>query len=103
MNDIEASIARSLTDDRLADDLRRIGENVRMFSPAERTARLNEAARRLDQPPAPHLLITLSDGRQIACMYGGVQIRSSVAGVWSLPINVSDTPHEPGTVHFGEW
>lgn len=44
---IEESVARSFTDERLAEDLKRMALDIRYFSPVERAARLREAAKRL--------------------------------------------------------
>lgn len=96
---IDEQVADRLTNPRLAQDLESIASNIRMFNPDERAARLREAARRL----TPQILVTLNDGRQIALMYGNVQVRSSMSGTWSLPLSYSPTPHEPESWYLGEW
>lgn len=65
-----------------------------------------EAIRELFASPAPpvqQILVTLGDGRQVALMHGAVQVRSSMGGTWSLPIEESDKPHQPGSFFVGEW
>jgi hypothetical protein len=53
--------------------------------------------------PRDQMLVSLDDGRQVALMYGEVQVRQSVAGTWSLPLRESPEPHVPGTIYRGEW
>lgn len=47
-NEIDRQVARSLTDEALADRLRTVASDVRAFDPPFRAALLGEAARRLD-------------------------------------------------------
>lgn len=96
---VDEQMAARLSNPRLAQDLESIASNIRTFSPDKRAGRLREAARRL----TPSILITLSDGRQVALMHGSVQVRSSMSGTWSLPISYSPTPHEPDSWYLGEW
>jgi hypothetical protein len=100
------TVARSLTDERLASDLDRIAADVRWITGEERATRLREAARRLATKtilPAEQVLVTLIDGRQVGIIHGNVQIRSSMSGTWSLPIEHATKAHQPGTYYLGEW
>lgn len=101
---VNEAVARSLTDERLASDLDRIAGNVRFVEPAEREARLREAARRLvSKPPPLQRIVTLDSGHQVALMHGQVFYRAKIGGNWPMPLSQSDTPHQPGTWYLGEW
>lgn len=98
--------ARSLSNPRLADDLRKLASNVRWTNPEERAVRLNEAARRLDEtetPPPAQTLVTLGDSQQVAIIDGVVRFRRYVGATWFLPAKQSPKPHVPGTYYIGEW
>lgn len=99
----DAIWASKLTTGVLVDHIKSVASDVRRFGPEQRAELLREAARRLDEFATQQILVTLNDGRQVAVMNGGVQVRSSTSGTWSLPINTSTTPHQPGTYYLGEW
>lgn len=102
---VNETVAQSLTDERLASDLDRIAADVRWITGEERATRLREAARRLTTKSIlpEQVLVTLIDGRQVGIMHGNVQIRSSMSGTWSLPIEYATRAHQPGTYYLGEW
>lgn len=104
MTEINAAWARSLTDKRLASDLRRLADNIRFHDPAERSALLTETAQRLDGArPAQQTLVTFPDGHQLAFMHGHIMIRSTIGGLWPSALEESSKPHQPNTFYIGEW
>jgi hypothetical protein len=101
---IDEYAARALTNERLADDLLRLADDVRFVTGDERAARLREAAGRLTvKRPNPQILATLTDGSQVAYMNGAIYVRSTIGGGWPLPLEESSTPHQPGTWYRGNW
>lgn len=100
------SWAQALTDSRLADDLRRLADNIRTFGTDERDARLREAADRLDRQPQ-QMLVTMPSGSEVFVHTTDLNIqfqtRRNTAGSWSLPLDRDERPGQPGTVYIGEW
>lgn len=47
-------------------------------------------------------LVTLGDRSQVGFMHGEVHLRRSPGSCWDVPLP-KGRPHEPNTVHFGEW
>ncbi len=98
--------AKSLTDDRLVDDLRKLAGDASFGNPGANAARLLEAARRLEEgaaKPPRQFIVTCEDGRQIGFMHGQFFVRSQVAYVWPAPLSEATVPHRPGSWYRGEW
>lgn len=92
--------ARGLTKRGLATELRNgisaSANTVKM------QAVLAEAARRLEQP-IPQTLVSLHDGTQVYIEGSRIMQRGGTADCWSLPLERSDWPHQPGTFYQGKW